>query len=224
MVNRPQLEAAQFALLRRLAPSLRHRLIGTLHPISLLAELAGRRLSAEPADLAAARDSVAKIQAQARLAAAASVATLAWITAEEAPAAVVREVAEECVALLRTDSEMRGTDISSRVGDIDVKVEKRALRVVLTASLVAAVDAVPRAARIEVAAAREGDDVVVWVETRSLQESGAQEFITDERPLTWEDVEVLAQSEGVEVRATTAPAAICCRFRRRPERASAKPG
>lgn len=206
-------EAAQFALLRRLAPSLRHRLIGGLHPISLLAELAARRLASEPPDLVSARDSIARIQTQGRLATATSVATLAWITGEESPAVSLKEGIGESVALLRTDSEMRGTELSSRIGDLDVTVSRRALRTVFTALLVSAVDAVPRPARIELNAASEGGGVAVRVETVSLQEDGSPAFAGDGRPLTWEDVEVLARLEGVEVHATTAPPALHCRFR-----------
>jgi len=206
-------EAAQFALLRRLAPSLRHRLIGGLHPISLLAELAGRRLAAEPPDLASARDSVAKIQAQARVAATSSVATIAWITGEEPPSVDMKEGIEACVALLRTDSEMRGTEIFSQVEDPGLVVGRRALRMVLTAALVAAVDALPRPARVELRAAQEGDGIEVSVETLGLQESESPAFAPDERPLTWNDVEVIARLEGVDVRATSAPPVFHCRFR-----------
>jgi signal transduction histidine kinase len=210
-------EAAQFALLRRLAPSLRHRLIGGLHPINLLAELAARRLAGEPPDPASARDAVARIQAQGRLATATSVATLAWITGEESPSVSLKEGIEESVALLRTDSEMRGTELSSRIGDLDVTVSRRALRTVFTALLVSAVDAVPRPARIEFHASKEdggsGGGVLVHVETVSLQEGGSPAFAGDGRPLTWDDVQVLARLEGVEVRATTAPPAFHCRFR-----------
>lgn len=210
-------EAAQFALLRRLAPSLRHRLIGGLHPISLLAELAARRLASEPPDLVSARDSIARIQTQGRLATATSVATLAWITDEESPAVSLKEGIGESVALLRTDSEMRGTELSSRIGDFDVTVSRRALRTVFTALLVFAVDAVPRPARIELHASKEdggsGGGGAVRVETVSSQEDGSPAFAGDARPLTWEDVEVLARLEGVEVHATTAPPALHCRFR-----------
>jgi hypothetical protein len=46
-----------------------------------------------------------------------------------------------------------------------------------------------------------------------LQEGGVPAFAGDERPLTWEDVQVLAQLEGVEVRAAAAPAVLHGRFR-----------
>ena len=209
-----RLEAAQFALLRRLAPSLRHRLIGGLHPISLLAELAGRRLAADPPDLASARDAISKIQSQGRLAATSSIATIAWITGEEPPSIGVKEGIEACVALLRTDSEMRGTEIATQIGEIEAAVATRGLRVVLTAALVAAVDAMPRAARIELQGAIEDDALTIRVETVRLQEAGAPVFAADERPLTWEDVQSLAQLEGVELRSTTQPTAVHCRFRR----------
>jgi signal transduction histidine kinase len=212
-----RVEAAQFALLRRLAPSLRHRLIGGLHPISLMAELAARRLSSEPPDLVSARDAVAKIQSQAQLAAASSVATLAWITGEESPSISLKAGIEECVAMVRTDAEMRGTAISSRIVGVDATVSRRALRTVFTAMLVCAVDAEPHPARIELCASKEDggpdDGVAVRVESISLQEPGSPDFAADERLLTWEDVQVLAQLEGVEVRAAAAPAVLHGRFR-----------
>jgi hypothetical protein len=207
-------EAAQFALLKRLAPSLRHRLIGGLHPISLLAELAGRRLAAVPPDLASARDAVGKIQAQARLAATSSIATIAWITGEESPSVGVREGLDACVSLLRTDCEMRGAAIACELPEADMEVSRRAVRTVVTAAIVAAVDATPRAARVELAVALEADAVSVTVTTGALQEAGSDPFPADERPLTWDDVEVLAQLEGVEAERAAGGPSFRCRFRR----------
>jgi hypothetical protein len=74
----------------------------------------------------------------------------------------------------------------------------------------------PRPARIELYAAQDSEGVEVRVETVSLQESESPVFAGDERPVTWEDVEVLAESEGVHVRVTTAPTVFRCRFRRHP--------
>ena len=214
-LKRPPLEveAAQFALLRRLAPSLRHRLIGGLHPISLLTELAGRRLAADSLDLASARDAVSRVQAQARVAADSAIATIAWLTGEEAPSVALNEGVAACVALVRTDCEMRGAVIVVEVGDVEVAVPRRALRTVLTAALIAAVDTVPHPARIELHAGREGDGIELRVEVRALQESASPAFSGDERPLTWEDVRALARLEGVEIRATGTPSVFRCRFR-----------
>jgi hypothetical protein len=72
---------------------------------------------------------------------------------------------------------------------------------------------VPRPARIELHAGQDGDGVEIRVETVALQESESPVFAGEERPVTWEDVKVLAASEGVDVRATTAPTAFHCRFR-----------
>src|SRR5262249_53238852 len=109
--------------------------------------------------------------------------------------------------------EMRGAGIVAAVGDLDIVVARRALRTVLTASLIAAVDAVPHPSRIELHAGRAGDGVEVRVQTRAMQESEISPFAGDERPLTWDDVQILAQIEGVEVQATGAPPVFHCRFR-----------
>ena len=78
------------------------------------------------------------------------------------------------------------------------------------ASLIAAVDAVP--ARLGSSCTPGRGDCVECGSKRLLQESESPVFAGDERP-DWEDVEVLAASEGVDVRATTAPTVFRCRFR-----------
>ena len=45
-------EAARYALLRRLAPSMRHHLVVNLQPIGMIYEVMDRRLSAPEPDLA----------------------------------------------------------------------------------------------------------------------------------------------------------------------------
>jgi hypothetical protein len=83
---------------------------------------------------------------------------------------------------------------------------------VLTASLIAAVDGEPRAARIEVHATREGDAVEVARQRRARCRKATRRSPVTSAPFTWEDVEVLARVEGVAVRAAGRAPVFCSRF------------
>jgi hypothetical protein len=54
-------EAARYALLRRLAPSMRHHLVVNLQPIGMIYEVMERRLRADPPDLHEVHESAQKI-------------------------------------------------------------------------------------------------------------------------------------------------------------------
>src|SRR5512141_1759719 len=76
-------EAARYALLRRLAPALRHGMVGALHPIELVAEAIELRLQAAVPDLAAARDNLSKIKDLSRAAVLACTNLTGWLAPEE---------------------------------------------------------------------------------------------------------------------------------------------
>ena len=61
-------EAARYALLRRLAPSMRHHLVVNLQPIGMIYEVMDRRLRAPSPDLASIHEGAHKINGFARAA------------------------------------------------------------------------------------------------------------------------------------------------------------
>ena len=191
-------EAAHFALLRRLSPSLRHRLMGDLQPVTLLAELAERQVSKGIAELDKTRDTIAKARQQARTAVSSMMNVLAWITHEENPKVMLKEGIDLCVDLLRTDSEIRGVRIiRGECASPETIVNRRALRTVTAAAIIAAVDMRPAPSELKVSCAKEGDCVVVRIESRHSDEAEQEEGIGDARPLTWDDVDVIAEDERV---------------------------
>ena len=152
-------EGAHFALLRRLSPSLRHRLMGDLQPVTLLAELAERQMSKATPDLEKTKDTIVKARQQARTAVASTMNVLAWITQEENPDVMLMEGIDACVDLLRTDSEVRGVRITRGAFDApQTVVGRRMLRTVTAAALIAAVDMRPAASEIQLSCARDGDE------------------------------------------------------------------
>jgi hypothetical protein len=195
-VTATHVESARYALLRRIAPSLRHKLMGALHPISLLAGVAARQ-----AEIDASGDSVrecaAKIRMQTQAATGATLAALAWITDEERPAVAADEAIAACVTLVRSEFEMRGIAIDAN-GVVNAHVPSRPLREVFLGALFAATDGQDGSQVVQIRAQRVDDTVEIALETRR------KEAINDvvsrtERCITWLDLEALAVVNGCRV-------------------------
>jgi len=215
MTEKPSslLEAAHYALLRRLAPSLRHRLMGDLQPVTLLAELAERQIAKSPPDLEKTRDTIVKARQQARSAVASMMNALAWITGEENPSVMVKEGVDACVDLLRTDSEIRGVRITrGEYSAAESIVSRRALRTVTAAAIIAGVDARPAPHEIVVSCVKGRDSAIVRIELRHSAGSEPGEDVQDTRPLTWDDLDVIARNEGIEIERRPEPTVVECRL------------
>src|SRR6187549_3297312 len=76
-------EAARYALLRRLAPSMRHHLVVNLQPIGMIYEIMDRRLKAPNPDLADVHESAHKINGFARAALDSCLNVVTWLAPEE---------------------------------------------------------------------------------------------------------------------------------------------
>lgn len=197
--SRKLVEAARYALLRRLAPALRHGMVGALHPVELIAEATERRLQATVPDLASARENLGKIRNLSRSAAYSCTNLASWLATEEGTVTMLGEGIDECLALLNTDFGMRGFEIRNEACEVGVDVSRAALRNVLTASLIAATDTAPRPADLvltsELAQGHAVLSILVCPARRSAGFANAAAY----RDLEWSDVGALAQAESVEL-------------------------
>ena len=205
-------EAAQYALLCRISPALRHQLVGLLQPIGLTAGLADRQLRSDRLNLESARESISKIQLQTREAIESAITALTWLT-DEAPVSVALKAGVDmCITLVRTDCEMRGVAISSQIAEMDMAVSQRALRIILTASLLAMVDMLPHLHRIELRSNISGKTIEIHFDLHFADATESPSAETERRCLKWDDVKALADHEGVKVFRTGKPPLVMCRF------------
>jgi hypothetical protein len=192
-------EAAGYALLRRLAPALRHGMVGRLHPIELIATAVERRLQSPVPDLANATESVGKIRNLSRSAVLCCTNLISWLAPEEGAVIMLGEGIDECLALLNADFGMRGFAIRNEVREIDVDVTRAALRNVLTASLIAATDTAPGPADLVLSAElSEGHAVLSILVCPADRDAGFADAAAYRR-LEWSDVGALAQAESVDL-------------------------
>jgi hypothetical protein len=192
-------ESARYALLRRLAPSMRHHLVVNLQPIGMVYEVMDRRLRAAQPDLAEVHDSAHKINGFARAALASCLDVVSWLAPDEEVATAATEGVRECLGLLATSLTFRGYSIRNEIGALAGDVRRSAIRTVLTASLVHVTDENPAPAELVLSSEPQAGALVLVLTLRPA--TGEQGFSPEPayRPIEWRDVEALAASESVSV-------------------------
>jgi hypothetical protein len=197
MNSRRRVEAARYTLLRRLAPAFRHRMIGGLHPLELIAETADQLLQAADPDLATVHENLCKIKNLSRAAVLLCTSLTGWLTPEDGSVTMLGEGIDECVALLNTDFAVRGLAIRNEARETGVDLPSAALHNVLTASLIAAADNAPGPADLVLSA--EVSQRHALLSFRICASDRVADF-PDAAPyhrIEWDDVDALAQAESV---------------------------
>lgn len=192
-------EAARYALLRRLAPSMRHHLVVNLQPIGMIYEVMDRRLRAPAPDLASVHDSAHKINGFAKAALASCLDVVTWLAPDQNATTPVAAGVRECVGLLATSLGFRGYAIRNEVAELPGDVSRASLRNVLTASLVHLTDQSPPPADLVLSASATDNALQLSLALRPTE--GSQGFANEAgyRKLEWSDVQALAEAESVQV-------------------------
>jgi hypothetical protein len=193
-------EAARYALLRRLAPSMRHHLVVNLQPIGMIYEVMDRRLRAPQPDLADVHESAHKINGFARAALNSCLDVVTWLAPEEEMQTTASEGVRECLGLLATSLTFRGYALRNEVQPVPGEVRRAAIRNVLTAAMIHATDENPPPADLVLSAEPSPAALLLTLTLRPTQ--GNQGFSTEAgyRRLEWSDVEALAAAEAVELK------------------------
>jgi hypothetical protein len=194
----PAAEAARYALLRRLAPSMRHHLVVNLQPIGMIYEVLDRRLRAPEPNLASVHESAVKINGFARAALDSCVDVVSWLAPDDAVACDVVDGARECAGLLTSSLSFRGYALRNEVVALDGAVRRSSIRFLLTAALVHVTDERPAPAEVAVRGASEEAGVRLTLTVR--QTDGNDGFANEPgyRQLSWDDVCALAEAEGAQ--------------------------
>lgn len=194
-----QAEAARYALLRRLAPSMRHHLVVNLQPIGMVYEVLDRRLRAPQPNLAEVHDSAQKINGFARSALGSALDVVTWLAPEEDATTNVAEGVRECLGLVATSFTFRGYALRNEVPAVAGEVPRAAMRSVLTSALIHLADENAAPAEIHLSNQEGAAGLTLVLSLRPTD--GEQGFSTAPayRSLTWDDVQALADADGVAI-------------------------
>jgi hypothetical protein len=195
--HQQRVEAARYALLRRLAFAMRHHMVVHLQPIGMITEVMERRLESPAPDLAQIHDAMGKVRTHARAAVQASVDVVSWLSPEDGQLTGVNAGVEECVAMLRSYLNFRGFALRPEIAPMPQQLSRPALRSCLPAALLVLTDGARSPAEVVIQAREEGRDVGVTVRVRPTEGSAGFAGEQHYRLLAWEDLTAIAAAEGV---------------------------
>lgn len=191
-------EAARYALLRRLAFAMRHHMVVHLQPIGMITEVMERRLKSPAPDLAQVHESMTKINGFSRAAVQSCLDVVSWLAPEDGAVVALDAGVEECLSLLRSSFNFRGFTLKDEIGSAAAMVGRAGLRNVLPACLLALTDRAASPADVVLSlSAQSAGEVILAIDVR--QTTGASGFAGEApyRLLEWHEVEALARADHI---------------------------
>ena len=122
------IEAARYALTRRLLPVLRHHMVVHLQPIGMIYEVLDRKLAAGAPDLGAIREGLGKINSMARSAVNSCLDVVTWLAPDATAAINLNTGVAECLDMLHGNFSFRGFTLCNEIGAVPLPVSQSALR------------------------------------------------------------------------------------------------
>ena len=202
--NQRLAESARYALLRRLAPALRHNMAGALQPLTMMSILLEKRLHNPSPDLAAVVKNSSQLNKASGEASKACMDVVTWLTPSASDFMSVAQAIEDATRLVSTELSFKGLTIVNNAADLQVELSRSLTRNVFMAALMALTDAALSPANVVVQARLDAGTLLLTIslesvpgESSSLLSTGSGEPLY--RKLDWTDVRALAEVESVQL-------------------------
>ena len=189
-------EAASYAVLRRIAPALRHDVSGFMQPVGMLVMVLQRRVQLPEPDLQAIGKTVASVTALAKEATTGCMNAMDWLVAREDIRVSMLTGADEVVRLLALELSGRGLSASHDIAESQVRVPRRFFRSVLAAALLAWCDQRPGTGALRISGSSDGSVAELTLQFEPGGTALAADPVSPQRPIGWDDVEALARASG----------------------------
>ena len=193
-------EAARYALLRRLAPAIRHDMAGALQPISMVAVLLEKRLQKPVPDMTLIAKNVHDITTLAREASSACMQLISWLAPKQDAPVAIHEGVQEAISLVATELSFQGITLVNDTASATATLPVSVVRGLFMASLLALADTHPGPATVVLGAhVQPGETVLTLTLTALAGEPDDSSISTPPayRALDWDDVRALAAAESV---------------------------
>ena len=192
-------EAARYALLRRLAPAIRHSMAGALQPISMVVALLEKRLQAPVPDLVVLGKNCSSIKTLSLEAASTCMGLMTWLAPNDNERVRINKGIADSVELLTAEISFRGFDLVNETASVDAEVPQSILRSVFVASLIALIDAAQSPGKVLLTARVVDGEVLLVIAIAAFDGESAPASLLAYRELDWDDVQSLAAAEGVSL-------------------------
>lgn len=191
--------AARYALLQRLIPAIRHNLMSNFQSPVMISAMLEKRLKATDFDLATIQKTCTSLLSLTRTAAKDNNDLMNWIQPNSSHTLKLDAGVRECLSLLATDLRFRGFVIVNEVSSIHAELSSTALRSMLCAVLIALSNLSPAPADLIIRAQALPDRVELYINIRPTEGDIDFNRAADLRPLSWQDVDILAMAESVKL-------------------------
>lgn len=190
-------EAARHALLRRLAPAIRHEAVAHLQPIGMIGTLLERRLAAAEPDLPQVRDGVHRLLASSKAAVQTCLDMVSWFAPPAGQVVPLHQAVAATLALLRSSLAFRGFTLRDELAGQDAPVDPASLRYALPACLLWLTDSAGPPAQVTLRAGVEGAQVRLQLELTPTDTGDGDGSEPAGRPLRGDEVAALARADGI---------------------------
>ena len=190
-------EAARYALLRRLAPAIRHNMAGALQPVAMIATMLEKRLHKPEPDFVALAKNSNDINTLSREAAATCMDLMTWLAPKEIDKVSLGDGVADSVGLLVTELSFRGFTVVNETTGMLAPVARGLLRNAFMASLVALTDASKSPANVVITAHEDAAGVRLVLSIVAINGEPTANTSHAYRALQWADVEALVEGEPV---------------------------
>jgi hypothetical protein len=190
-----RVEAARYALLRRMTLAMRHHMVVHLQPIGLVTQVLERRLRDAHPDVERIGGDFDKVQGFARTAVDANLDMVSWLAPEPGTRTPLDAGVEECVTLLRSHFSFRGFELRGLPQPMEVAVARSAVRTVVPAVLFGLSDDAAAPAAFVLEAGRDGP--TLHIALQDTQGPAGEAAVPPYRLLEWAEVQALAEAEQV---------------------------
>jgi hypothetical protein len=205
-------DAARYRLLRRLAQSIRHDLLGALQVPEYMIGMIEKRLRAASPDLAAIREDLDLLRHASQKAVRSSMSVMSWIEPDGAQTSDLDTAVADCIAMLSSPLELKGFKLVNDVAGIEARLSVTAVRQVLTAALIALSDQSEAPAALLVEAQAMPGAIEISIFLCPTDKDSTYLGANADRPLGWREVEALAKAQSVQL--TLTPTGVQLTFNR----------
>ena len=188
-----RVEAARYALLRRLALAMRDQMVAHLHPIGVATQVMERRLRHDTPDVGRIGDDMRRLRGFASTAVAVNLDVVTWVSPEPGEQVALGSGVRECVEMLRGHFGFCGFELAHG-GESTEPVSRHSVRTLVSAVLFALADEAPAPAGFTLRTDGRQVDVEVTASTGVVAAT-----LPPYRLLGWDELQVLAAAEGVGV-------------------------
>jgi hypothetical protein len=199
LLNERLVEAARYALMRRLAPAIRHDMAGVLQPISMMAAMLEKRIQKPAPDMATLGSNSAAISAMSREAANSCMNLMTWLAPKENKPLPLDAAVADSIALLNTEMSFRGFTLVNETAGLEAELPRSVIRSVFMAALVALTDAAKGPAKVVLSASADDARIQLTISLVPTDSEPAMNAPHAYRRLEWDDVVALAEAERVEL-------------------------